>query len=496
MNERAQPCRETSAIDPPARAPKAPWGDRLLAGVGLILLAPVFALIALLIQLESRGPCFYRQVRIGKDGRPFLLYKFRKMRHGPDLGPKISPRNDLRLTRIGKFLERFKLDELPQLINVVRGEMRIVGSRPEIPEIVAMYTPAQRRVLEAWPGITGPNQILWRNEKELIPSDVDDVEDYYIHFILPKKLATDLAYLQRRTAWTDLKLLARTAWVTLFEPLKLKHLSSKLNFLAHLATDALLVELAAVFSAFLLTGTHVIAEATRPLLTVALLLGGIHYLGFLISGVCQQSWRLVAKTDLLALATSLLFTSLAGVPLVFLTLPWLEGVRLLLLSFAWTLLLNGGARFALAIQEERKHASRAKSAGFANVVLYGVNRECELFLRRVELNLEPGLRVIGLLDSDPRKRGMRVRNAKILGTAADLPLLHELRAVDVVYSFAEKEDRGLVQLRRLCDKLGIPLRQGFSWRVISEGEPMSSAERCRPSGPVQRPAKSTMESEG
>lgn len=183
--------------------------DLLASALGLIILSPIFALIALLIRLTSPGPVFYRARRVGQGGREFTLYKFRSMVADADRrGPGITTAGDPRVTSIGRVLRRTKLDELPQLWNVLRGDMSLVGPRPEDPRYVALYTPEQRRVLDVRPGITSLASIEYRNEEAVLHGP--DWEQHYIHEVMPAKLAIDLRYVQRATLFTDLLIILRT----------------------------------------------------------------------------------------------------------------------------------------------------------------------------------------------------------------------------------------------------------------------------------------------
>lgn len=183
--------------------------DLLIAGPAILLLSPVLLLIALIVRWDSPGPVFHRGVRVGKDGAPFCLYKFRSMRvDAASTGPAITARGDSRITRSGAFLRRTKLDELPQLLNVLRGEMSLVGPRPEDPRYVTLYTAEQRRVLSVRPGITGAASVAYRREEDLLTGP--DWEEVYCTQVLPAKLAIDLAWLDRRTLAGDLLLLLHT----------------------------------------------------------------------------------------------------------------------------------------------------------------------------------------------------------------------------------------------------------------------------------------------
>ena len=184
--------------------------DVLTAIVGLLLLAPVLGGIALAIALTDGLPVFFRQSRVGRNGKPFQLLKFRSMRSSTT-GPHITGAGDARITRLGAFLRHYKLDELPQLWNVLRGDMRLVGPRPEVPRFVDMTDPTWQAVLSVKPGITDLASLLYRHEEELL-AEVNNVEDHYRNTILPAKLALNLEYLSVRTFWSDLKLICLTAW--------------------------------------------------------------------------------------------------------------------------------------------------------------------------------------------------------------------------------------------------------------------------------------------
>jgi lipopolysaccharide/colanic/teichoic acid biosynthesis glycosyltransferase len=178
---------------------------------GLAVLWPLFLLIALLIKLDDRGPVFFRQQRVGYKAKPFRMYKFRSMILNAEQrgAPLTIGQRDPRITPIGYWLRRFKLDELPQLFNVLTGEMSLVGPRPELPRYVALYTSEQYQVLELVPGITDPVSIEYRNENELLAA-VPDPERTYIQEIMPEKIRLNLAYAQQATLWTDLLVILRT----------------------------------------------------------------------------------------------------------------------------------------------------------------------------------------------------------------------------------------------------------------------------------------------
>ena len=184
--------------------------DILLSGLGLILLFPLFLIIYITIRVSSKGPGFYSQKRIGKFGVPFRLYKFRTMRIGSDKGQLITVGGkDNRITKVGYYIRKYKLDELPQLWNVFIGEMSLVGPRPEVERYVNLYTPSQRVVLNHQPGITDYASIKFSDENVILGS-AEDPEKMYIEEIMPKKIEYNLRYINNRTVKEYFKIIFLT----------------------------------------------------------------------------------------------------------------------------------------------------------------------------------------------------------------------------------------------------------------------------------------------
>ena len=185
--------------------------DLFFSVIGLLFLVPVFLLIAIWIKLDSPGPVFFRQVRVGRFGEPFRIFKFRTMRAEEDeKGKKFTVRDDIRITRAGRFLRRYKLDELPQLLNVVRGEMSLVGPRPEVLRYVTLYPEGVReKVLSVPPGMTDYASIEYMDENALL-ADADDPETVYIERVMPAKLRNYERYVAERSIGMDLKIILAT----------------------------------------------------------------------------------------------------------------------------------------------------------------------------------------------------------------------------------------------------------------------------------------------
>ncbi len=191
--------------------------DIIASGLGLIVLSPLFLVLAVWIKLDSKGPVFYRQVRVGYKNKDFRIFKFRSMRVGADKGSLVTIRgHDPRVTRSGYFIRKFKFDELPQLINVFLGDMSLVGPRPEVRHYVDYWTPEQMHVLDVRPGITDPASIKFRNENELM-EQAEDPEKYYIEVIMQEKIKLYLEYVEKHSFLYDIGLIFKTFWVIVSE---------------------------------------------------------------------------------------------------------------------------------------------------------------------------------------------------------------------------------------------------------------------------------------
>lgn len=188
--------------------------DLVGAAVALLLLSPLLLAAALAVKLDSPGPVFFRQQRVGRGGVPFRIHKFRTMREGAP-GLQITVGDDPRITRVGRWLRRTRIDELPQFIDVLQGTMSLVGPRPEVPRYVEFYPPELReRVLSVRPGITDPVSLAYADESELLARAADP-EREYVEVLLPRKLQAAAAYAERATLWTDLGVLLRSVGVLL-----------------------------------------------------------------------------------------------------------------------------------------------------------------------------------------------------------------------------------------------------------------------------------------
>lgn len=184
--------------------------DIFASGLGLICLSPLFAVLAIWIKCDSKGPVFYRQVRVGKGNSDFQIFKFRSMKPDSDkLGLITVGGRDPRVTRSGYYIRKYKLDELPQLINVFIGNMSLVGPRPEVRKYVDMYSPEQLHVLDVRPGITSLASLRYRNENDVL-AKAENPDKAYVEKVMPDKLRIDLEYVDKASFWTDIQLIFST----------------------------------------------------------------------------------------------------------------------------------------------------------------------------------------------------------------------------------------------------------------------------------------------
>ncbi len=454
--------------------------DFILAFGGLIVLAPVFLFVAIVIKLESRGPVFYAAKRIGRDGKTFRMFKFRTMVDAPvDVGPRVSPGNDPRVTRLGRFLRRSKLNELPQLYNVLIGDMGFVGPRPEDPSIVELYTPEQRRVLGVRPGIVGPNQILGRNEEDMYPPGVDPLK-FYLEHILPPKMEIDLEYVENPTFFGDVKYLIRGVGVTLTGSITRRHIFENPSQILLMTGDIACFVFSLFASYMVVPGREISPMEHSGVLYPFLFVIVARMIMAQVMGVYTVLVRFLDLRDLIRLVQSMSWASLIAMAV---TTPWVHEpfwIRLLLIDWLVCIVLMAGIRlFAVLLRSRLK---RRSSYNVRHVLIYGAGRTGELALRRLESQESELIEVVGLIDDNPEMRHRRLLNRTVLGDRHDLEVLMKLYHVDELIiavgdSFPSSRLRRLV---RQCAQIGLRVRRFQSSIVGAEG--MIPGGTVRPTG--------------
>jgi lipopolysaccharide/colanic/teichoic acid biosynthesis glycosyltransferase len=421
----------------------------LVSFMGLVFLLPFLGVIAILIKLDSRGPVFFTHTRIGKDGRPFKMYKFRTMVETRVwVGPSLSPEHDPRVTALGGVLRRFKINELPQLINVLKGEMSFVGPRPEVPEFVSLYSDEERKVLSVRPGIVGPNQVSMRNEEELYPQGAD-VKDYYLKHIMPQKLKVDLDYIEKRSFLKDLKYLFQGVTVTITGAIGRRHLFENRSQIALFTLDIFLC----IFSYFLAYLLRL--DGRFPPEDLAIFL---HILPWLIVirmsvfayfGLYYTLIRYISVNDAIEIVKGVTFSTILIVALVFFLGERSHPRAVFFMDWFILIGLMGGSRLSLRVL--REHIQGRNNGTHKNILIYGAGDMGDLALRY--LKIQNNGQIVGFIDDDPKKRRKYFQGLKVLGDRYDIGALARLYQVnEVVVAISDLSRSDLGHIRSICEK--------------------------------------------
>ena len=448
--------------------------DIAASALGLAVLAPAFAVMALLIKLDSPGPVFFRQVRVGRFGRPFRIFKFRTMTVAPQsgAGPELTVAGDARITRVGEVLRKYKLDELPQLIDVLRGTMSLVGPRPEVPRYVEHYPDASReRVLSVRPGITDAASLHYRDENDLLAKAADP-EREYIEVILPSKLQYALEYVETATVGSDLRVLGLTLRTVFAPPLRStrslllmndskvwgwldRQMSGLDPWRKWLATAADgLVILACWHFTYLFRLGFERWQPGRPVYDDWVAAGVVlaYLAGLQLTGVRRGLWRFYGFDDFKRIAAACLLAGLGSAVVVM--MAQLVGVprAVLLLHPLFALLALSLLRMSYRMLGEHAQA-RVNGAGGEprHAIVLGAGNAARRLIAGI--HLRDGWNVIGLLDDDPNKRGHRVAGLRVLGILDDLARPHiRASATHVIVAMpgatAQQRERAIELARR------------------------------------------------
>lgn len=415
--------------------------DLTIASIGLIVSSPVLLALAIWIRATSGRPVLYRGERVGRHEKLFRIFKFRTMVADADTGPAITTQQDPRVTRVGRLLRATKLDELPQLINVLRGEMSVVGPRPEHPRYVAHYTREQRRILSVRPGITSPATLAFSDEEQALRGEGAD--DLYRTSILPAKLELDLGYVERQSLGYDLRIIGRT--LALMFPRQLV-LFRRLARLARIQVPWALIDgpvvavgfYAALLFRFAETSSNEMHTALTGFLGALPLLVGLYAGMNYVFGLHRRTWRYATAAEVIpilgASSASTALATLADLAIGF------GGSRPLPLS---VVLVGGFFTFCgFVIVRYRKRLIRggvrwgiadATPQPQSRALIYGAGEVGQLLAWRL-LTQRAGhaYKVVGFIDDDPAKKKMRVHGIKVLGTRAQLVEVIERERVDLL----------------------------------------------------------------
>lgn len=429
--------------------------DLVASAFGLLLLWPVFLVVAVLVKAEDGGPVLFRQERIGRQGRPFWILKFRTMTiDAPSRGPAITAHGDARITRIGGLLRRAKLDELPQLWNVLRGDMSLVGARPEVPRYVELFRAEYNEILRLRPGITDPASIRFRDESELLAAS-EDPETTYIERILPEKLRLARDYVRNASPAYDVQLVLTTLACLVYPARALERVVDLL--MPWRMAIGVAVQVIAVLVSFALAhlvrfdgavpaGDLQLALRVLPLLVVARI-GWMHAFR-LFHGV----WRYSGLSDLRAIVAAVTFGTLtwwAGS-------AWLLGAGSLsrgVVAVDWllTIVLLSGIRIARRFHRELKPGVVPSR----RVLLVGEEELMARVARELQGRPAGDCQVVGMLNGDARRKGVRIHGVPIVGTKQDLAeVIRALDPDEVLFAMPASADEAKKALLQQCRVLG------------------------------------------
>ncbi len=404
--------------------------DILFSLLGLLIALPVGLIIAIAIRLESPGEIFFSQKRLGVGGRVFNLYKFRKFPSDwGTAGPGVTVAGDARMTLIGRYLERTKLDELPQLWNILKGEMSFVGPRPESTRYAHLFEGSYRKVLDFVPGIFGPNQIAFRNESAMYPPD-EDPEAFYRRHLFPKKARADIAYFSSASTLSDLSWIVRGLWVSVAGVVDwrwaLRHMAPPLLM------DLLAVEAAWSMALFSRFGGDFASRISGDYSTGFWLLPAVVLPVMVFGGGYRHTLRHVVLSDVLRVAGLLAIGWLAG----FIALLWM-GSREISLGVGpiGLLFLVGLAVVPRVIIKEairRRIVMARGDPGEKRIVIFGTD-DRGINLGSLIQRGFPVARLIGFLDNCPEVRGRSILDQKVLGSERDLPTLLSVHRFDQLW---------------------------------------------------------------
>ncbi len=460
---RAAPRRATSPFRPPEGCAMTPFGlvarhcvDFLLALLGVTCLLPVFLLVAILIKLDSLGPVFFRQTRAGRFGKLFEIYKFRTMVQGAyQMGSRLTVKRDPRITRLGQLLRWSKIDELPQLLNVLRGDMSLIGPRPEDPYFVKFYTPTQQRALLWRPGIVGPSQIEGRDEIEDYPEGLRDTERYYIEHILPPKLARDVHYVEHATFWSDMGLLLHGVWVTVRGAFRVKYLWRRRRRIGLMGVDLVLA-----------IGSYVLAQLIRfdlqwpdstyliqTLPLIALLRPPL----LMYFGAYRGIASYFGLWDLAALFKAVTVGSVAVAGVTYFMGSQAHPRSVFVIDWALLLFMLSGSRCLLRVWTRRhlRHRSHAR----AKVIIVGAGSGGEQIGRALVDDPSSGYRPVGFIDESHERWGSLIHGVKVLGGIAELRLAVSANGVQVVFVCLSDLSGGTArEVAEVCAAAGVECR--------------------------------------
>jgi FlaA1/EpsC-like NDP-sugar epimerase/lipopolysaccharide/colanic/teichoic acid biosynthesis glycosyltransferase len=449
--------------------------DLIVGVITTVVLLPVGVFIAAAVVVDSSGNVFYAAPRVGRGGRLFTMWKFRSMAPGGDRqGPLVTGSNDYRVTRVGGFLRRTRLDELPQLVNVLIGDMSLVGPRPEASGLVERWTRDERQVLTFRPGITGPTQLAYIRESELLLGDPDVV---YERELMHAKLAMDLEYVRNYRLRRDLAILWKTLWAVLLpEDRESNRPRRRYTLIERLASarpgalllDAFLAALAAGLAVGLRIDRNNIAAAIGAYWVFLPLAAFVRPATLALAGAYLRVWRYPTITDVGLMVGALAAGSVIMTLAIFVAMqpsafPGSVGFprSALAIEFVLSFLLLGGVRLASRIRQEELAAPTSDhfSGPPRPVLIFGAGEAGAHLVREMQRNRALRLDPVAFLDDDRRKHGRSIYGVQVLGgSEALLTVASEREVSEVIIAMPGTGGREVRRIVTICESAGIAAR--------------------------------------
>lgn len=448
--------------------------DLAVGFVAFVVLLPLSLAVALAVALDSAGSPVYGARRTGRNGRVFTMWKFRSMVRGADrIGPGVTGLHDWRVTRVGALLRRTKLDEIPQLVNVLAGQMSLVGPRPESPQYVERWTSEEQEVLRARPGITGLAQLAYLSEAELLSGDVDQA---YERDLMHAKLALDLEYVRTYTLRQDLSILWRTLISILSaerktnRPRRRYTLSERFRSArpGAILVDATLAGLMAALAVGLRIDRNNLLAAAATYWVLIPLAAFVRPAVFILSGAYLRVWRYPTVADAALIFSSLAAGTVIMTIVIFVVMqpaafPGSLGFprSALVIEFLLSLLVLGGARFASRVRQEGIDSTVSSGAAGPPrpVIIVGAGENGALLVREMRRNRHLRIEPVAFLDDDPARRHQRIYGVEVAGTIDDLPMVAaEREAVEVIIATPRMSGTRLRRVVTLAEAADLQVR--------------------------------------
>ena len=433
--------------------------DLAVSLTALFFLWPLLLLIAILIKIDSRGPVFFRQERASHDGGTFRIFKFRTMIVGAyRKGARLTVKRDPRITQVGGVLRWTKLDELPQLLNVILGDMALVGPRPEDPYFVNFYSEEHRSVLSVRPGLIGPSQMEGRDEVDLYPEGLEDTEKFYIEHILPGKLDRDLEYVRNTSVRSDLSFLVRGAFGVLASQFKQSFFARSRARLALFGMDLGLIGISYVLANFIHFDWHLPPKAWSYVLQTLFWSILLQPPIFIYYGLYQRTTRWVGRRDLAAIVKAVSLGSALVVAVTYFTGLQGHSRAVFIVNWAMLVFLMCGLRFTVRhILSRQAHSLGEVSS--VRVLIAGSGHGGEGILRSLLEDPRSRFMPVGIIDHEPHRWGALIHGIRVIGGATDIAMAASTHGIAMVLVALADLDPSVVRdITEACKRHDIQYR--------------------------------------